>query len=183
MENREVLHHTSFTLKKKEGISVQHRVLIDIDGDHIHGYKAFAADVAEQVLNILAPADPCELSVLLVDDRKIRELNRTHRRTDTPTDVLAFSQREGEELTNPPVKQSYSLIGDVVISIETAHRQAEENNEPRRKEVALLITHGILHLFGYDDGNPDEYEKMMTRSNEILEVLKPLWNRHESPRK
>lgn len=159
---------------------MHHRVLIDIDGDHIQGYKAYAAAAAEQVLNILAPADPCELSILLVDDRKIRELNRIHRSTDSPTDVLAFSQREGEALTDPPVKKAYSLIGDVVISIETAHRQAEENHEPPRKEVALLITHGILHLFGYDDGNPDEYEKMMTRSNEILEVLKPLWYRPES---
>jgi len=162
---------------------VHHRVLIDIKGDHIKGYKTFAAGIAEQVLNILASAEPCELSILLVDDLTIRELNQNHRSIDSSTDVLAFSQREGEALTNPPVKRAYSLIGDVVISIETAHRQAEENHEPRRKEVALLITHGILHLFGYDDGTPEEYEKMMTRSHEILEVLKPLWNRPESPRK
>ncbi len=162
---------------------MHHRVLIDIQGEHIQGFKSYATEISEHVLDIVSPAEQCELSILLVDDCAIREMNLAHRSIDASTDVLAFSLREGETLTNPPARSAYTILGDVVVSIETARRQAEEHNEPLKKEIALLITHGILHLFGYDDGAPGDYEKMMIKSHEILEALKPLWDHSESPRK
>lgn len=162
---------------------MHHRVLIDIQGEHKRGFKSFAERMGRAVLDIVAPAEPCELSILLTDDSTIKELNRTHRSIDSPTDVLAFSLREGEAMAGLPAKKAFTMVGDVVISLETAQRQAEEQGEPIRREVALLITHGILHLFGYDDGTPDEYDRMMKRSREILEALGSPWESPGKPQK
>jgi probable rRNA maturation factor len=81
--------------------------------------------------------------VLLVNDAAIRRLNRTYRKVDAPTDVLAFPMREGRFGRLSP-----DLLGDVVISAETARRQAPAGGV--RAELALLLVHGILHLAGRD---------------------------------
>lgn len=85
-----------------------------------------------------------EISLSLVGDDAIRELNRQYRGQDCSTDVLSFSLREGE-----PVGQQYAL-GDLVISVETAQRQAEQYGNQVEEEINELIFHGFLHLLGYD---------------------------------
>jgi probable rRNA maturation factor len=85
-----------------------------------------------------------ELSIVLVDDAAIQALNATYRNKNQPTDVLAFSMREGEAAPRR------DLLGDVVISVETAARQATERGVSVAAEVRTLLTHGILHLLGYD---------------------------------
>lgn len=80
-----------------------------------------------------------ELSVLVVDDAKIQELNRVWRSKDRPTDVLSFAGAEGT-----------GLLGDVVISLKTAERQAAERSRPLSDELARLLAHGLLHLLGHD---------------------------------
>jgi probable rRNA maturation factor len=98
--------------------------------------------------------DQCELSLTLTSDRAIRRLNRDFRGIDTPTDVLSFSQIEqaGSSPPNPrSVKNSRGLpVGDVVISIDTALRQAREYRVSPAARLRRLLIHGFLHLIGYD---------------------------------
>ena len=98
-----------------------------------------------------------ELSVVLCDDPAIHALNRRHRRKDKPTDVLAFALREGT-----PMPHGGRLLGDVVISLDTARRQAREHGHSLWTEVTLLLAHGLLHLVGYDH-RTDEEEARMNR--------------------
>lgn len=99
---------------------------------------------AEAVLSA-ARVDNAELSLVLVSNRRMRTLNRRYRKKDRPTDVLAFPLREGRFSGFRG-----ALLGDVVISIETAKRQASEFGHSLRAEVARLLVHGVLHLLGYD---------------------------------
>ncbi|MGQ9631248.1 MAG: rRNA maturation RNase YbeY [bacterium] len=85
-----------------------------------------------------------EVSVLLTDDEEIRSLNRRYRGVDRPTDVLAFAM--GECRSAAPD----DILGDVVISVDTAQRQAEELGHSLERELEILLIHGILHLLGYD---------------------------------
>lgn len=95
-----------------------------------------------------------ELSVLLTDDRGIHELNRTHRHKDKPTDVLSFP------LDESPGPEAVRLLGDVVISIDTAERQARSRRRPLLEEVRFLLAHGILHLIGYDHATRPQKKRM-----------------------
>jgi probable rRNA maturation factor len=105
---------------------------------------------AVRVLRELERSDS-ELSIALVDDATIAELNRTYRSKSGPTDVLSFSQLEGEH-----IELAGNLLGDVVISLETAARQARVAHRGLDSEVSKLLIHGILHLIGYDHERDDE---------------------------
>lgn len=102
-----------------------------------------------------------ELTLRLVDDAAIRELNRDYRGKDRPTDVLAFAQREG-----PAGKLHPELLGDLVISLETARRQAKAG---LFEEVVFLATHGLCHLLGYDHQTDGEEAEMNARMARLLE--------------
>ncbi len=86
-----------------------------------------------------------ELSVLLTDDEEMTALNRQYRGRDRTTDVLSFSQQEGERSGLQP-----ALLGDVVISLPAAARQARERSAALWDEVLVLLVHGVLHLLGHD---------------------------------
>lgn len=113
---------------------------------------------AEKMLAHLALGS-VELSVALVDDAMIRDLNREYRGFDKPTDVLAFALREGQ----PFAQVDEEPLGDVVISIPTAARQARKARRPLLDEVTMLLGHGLLHLLGYDH---------VTRADEVVMVAK-----------
>ena len=108
-----------------------------------------------------------ELSVLLCDDAEIHGLNRAHRRKDKPTDVLAFAQREG-----PTLPGAGSLLGDVVISLDTARRQAREHGHSLWVEVTLLLAHGLLHLVGYDHRTDAEEARMNAKVVELVNAAR-----------
>ncbi len=112
--------------------------------------------VAEKMLRHLGREEH-ELSVLLTDDVFIQTLNETHRGKARPTDVLAFAQNEGEIM---PTSMDHGLLGDVVISLDTAERQARGRKHSLMDEVSFLLAHGILHLIGYDH-ETDEQEAIM----------------------
>jgi probable rRNA maturation factor len=96
--------------------------------------------------------EKAELSVLLTNDHQIHALNRKHRDKDRPTDVLAFPLADDGALPG-------AWLGDVVISLETAQRQANSRRRPLLAEVRFLLAHGILHLIGYDhDTRPRKRE-------------------------
>ncbi|MCY0879138.1 MAG: rRNA maturation RNase YbeY [Firmicutes bacterium] len=104
-----------------------------------------------------------DVSVLLTDDATIQSLNRQYRGMDKPTDVLSFSQLEGDELAAPQ-----RLIGDVVISVERARDQAQEYGHSVAREIGFLTVHGVLHLLGWDHEEPQEEAAMMAKTEEIL---------------
>jgi probable rRNA maturation factor len=105
-----------------------------------------------------------ELSLLLVNDLRIRALNRKHLRRDQPTNVLAFPMREGEFSTLHP-----HLLGDLVISAETAKRQSKRFGLNEMEMVVLLMVHGALHLVGYEhEGTKKGAREMALKQKELL---------------
>ncbi len=104
-----------------------------------------------------------EVSVLLTDDAGIRELNLSYRGQDRATDVLSFSQQEGDPMAGAP-----ELLGDIVVSIERAAEQAARYGHSTAREVGFLSVHGLLHLLGYDHEDPDEEAVMMATAERIL---------------
>ena len=108
-----------------------------------------------------------ELSLLLVNDVQIQELNRRYLHRDKPTNVLAFSMREGEF----SVLHSH-LLGDLVISVETARRQMKRFGLDEMKMLILLMTHGILHLVGYEhEGSKREARQMAAKQKELFRAI------------
>lgn len=125
--------------------------------------------LAQRLLQAENCADNTEVSVLLTDDARIAELNNQYREMDGPTDVLSFSQLEGEDEPIPGVEEN--VLGDVVISVETARRQAEQQGHTLDREIGVLLVHGILHLVGYDHAEPEEERAMFARQEEILRIV------------
>ncbi|HNR01116.1 MAG TPA: rRNA maturation RNase YbeY [Anaerolineaceae bacterium] len=105
------------------------------------------------------------ISILISDDEKIRELNKTYRGIDKTTDVLSFSS--GDQF--PDSKTIY--LGDVVISYPTALRQSVKHEHPVSHEMALLSVHGVLHLLGYDHATIEEEKKMWRLQETILSSM------------
>jgi rRNA maturation RNase YbeY len=121
---------------------------------------------AEKFLRALERLDD-ELSVLLVDDATIQNLNRQHRSIDSATDVLSFPQMEDDEFIS-------HMLGDVVISVETAKRQAVEHHFSLEQELVLLLLHGLLHLLGYDHERSPQDEKLMKEKTwELFALIFP----------
>ncbi len=101
-----------------------------------------------------------ELSLVFCDDLAIKDLNKQFRNKDEPTDVLSFPLPRNEF---KGFKPATILVGDVVISVETAARQAKEMGHELMDEITLLLIHGLLHLAGYDHINAQDKEKMLHR--------------------
>lgn len=100
-----------------------------------------------------------ELSVLLCDDAVIQPMNMDWRGKDSPTDVLSFAMGEGEELALPPGVPR--PLGDLVISVQTAERQALLIGHPLQDELRVLVVHGLLHLLGFDHETGEEDAAVM----------------------
>jgi probable rRNA maturation factor len=109
-----------------------------------------------------------EISILLVDDPQITNLNKTYLQRNRPTDIIAFSQIEGDFS-----HLNANLLGDLVISLETAQRQAEEEHASLDDEIVFLLIHGILHLLGYDhEGSAKQAREMQAKQEEVLSSIK-----------
>ncbi len=117
---------------------------------------------AQALLNALGSPD-AELSIVIMDDGQIAQLNEQYRHRNGPTNVLAFSMKEGEFADLTP-----ELLGDVVISAETAAREADVLNISFTRRLDFLLIHGILHLFGYDHERSKADEAEMDRKTEAL---------------
>ena len=99
-----------------------------------------------------------EISILLLDNSQIRDLNREYRKKDKPTDVLSFPMRDESSDNVQP-----QLLGDIVISVETAEKQARQRNHSLYRELCFLLIHGTLHLLGYDHETSKKVEKQMQK--------------------
>jgi len=115
-------------------------------------HKKFLEKVAEKTLKILRIKIP-EISIVLVSDTKIKELNRKYRKINRVTDVLAFD------------------YGEIFICLPQAKRQAKQLGHSLKKELAILLIHGILHLLGYDDEEKLDYNKMVRKQEELWQKI------------
>jgi probable rRNA maturation factor len=134
------------------------------------GFLRRVARLAVSQGNPSGQTGPVEISLILTGDRRVQELNRDYRGQDRPTDVLSFSLWEGQVPPPPPPGQP-RLLGDVVISLETARRQASEQGHDLCREVAWLISHGVLHLLGYDHPDPKSRKSMQAIEEQVLAAL------------
>ena len=108
-----------------------------------------------------------ELSILIVDDQQIAQLNHQYLDREGPTNVIAFSMRQGQFSDIAP-----NLLGDVVISADTAQREAQSAGISMQNRLDQLLIHGTLHLLGYDHENTAaEARKMEAKANELLQLL------------
>jgi probable rRNA maturation factor len=126
-------------------------------------YRKFARQIRstlETTLRFLRLSN-VEVSVLLTSDREITRMNRKYRGKNRPTDVLSFAQEEGR------------FLGDIVISVPTARRQAKAAGHPFERECALLAVHGFLHLLGHDHADPAEARRMFALQERILRKAAP----------
>ncbi|ALC16430.1 putative rRNA maturation factor YbeY [Desulfuromonas soudanensis] len=124
--------------------------------------------MARRILSVSGCPD-AELSVVIVDDEEIRSINSDYLERDRSTNVISFAMQEGEGAGIHP-----GLLGDVVISADTAARDALEAGLPFESELYFLLLHGILHLLGYDHerGTAEEARRMEAREEEIFAILR-----------
>jgi rRNA maturation RNase YbeY len=120
-----------------------------------------------------AGASRSSLSLLLVGDGAMRRLNRRYRRRDRTTDVLAFPMAVSPRLTPHASRLTPHPIGDIVISLPQAARQAKRAGHSLERELAVLVTHGVLHLLGYDhERSAREARRMQRKERAILGALR-----------
>ncbi|MFU0799695.1 MAG: rRNA maturation RNase YbeY [Xylanivirga thermophila] len=136
----------------------------------------------EKTLNVENFNFPAEVSITLVDDGTIHQINKEYRDIDRPTDVLSFpllsfAYCDKAEVSMDDVKYEINpetnavVLGDVVISLERAQNQANEYGHSFIREVGFLTVHSMLHLLGYDHEEDDERDRMRKREEEILDKL------------
>ncbi len=132
--------------------------------------KMLVRAAVEATLDYEQYGNPVEVSVTFTDNEKIRELNKKFRGIDRATDVLSFPLFDYEgESEEPPVDELIGMLGDIVISLEQAKKQADEYGHSFEREAAFLCVHSMLHLLGYDHETSEEDEAdMRRRQSEIL---------------
>jgi len=121
---------------------------------------------AQAILNALGSPEG-ELSILLVDDSEIKTLNKDYLNRSGPTNVISFPMKEGDFSDINP-----QILGDVVISMETAGREALQSGISTEERFAQLLIHGILHLFGFDhEKSEQDARKMEKKTNKLLKLI------------
>lgn len=116
----------------------------------------------------LLQLNKAEVSFLLTNDDQVHQLNKMYRKKDRPTDVLAFAMREGDF-----GGLAGDVLGDVIISVETARRQAEERGVAVLEEVTMLAAHGLLHLLGWDHDTPAKDRRMRAETDRLCREATP----------
>ena len=126
--------------------------------------------VLQKAAELYGLSEGVEVGVTFLDDATIQELNRDYRDKDRPTDVLSFALNEGDEpeIVDAPEEE---LLGDILISLETTARQAEEYGHSLERELAYLTVHGMLHLLGYDHEEPADQAEMRLEEEAVLASL------------
>lgn len=152
-------------------------MVIEIDYDGINKMpeeEKLIKKVVKTVLKEEQILKDLEVYITLTNNEQIHKVNFEQRKVDRPTDVLSFPMFEREEI--PYLKKENSgerdILGDIIVSIEKVKEQAEEYGHSFERELAYLVTHGMLHLLGYDHMIEEEKEQMRKREEEILGKLK-----------
>ena len=131
--------------------------------------------IVRQVIKAEGVPSPYEVSLVFTDSETVQRLNRDYRGVDEPTDVLAFYMlpQKGADSSFALPPDGVTRLGEVIISYPEALAQAKEQGHLLERELALLVTHGILHLLGYDHQEPQEEKKMREREKELLRKYSP----------
>jgi probable rRNA maturation factor len=133
-----------------------------------------AINWVEAALNRAAEVEelpPVEVSVTIVDNERIHQLNKEYRDVDRPTDVLSFPLWEPDEEWVIDEEEERVALGDIVISLPKAKEQAEAYGHSLDREVGFLAVHGFLHLLGYDHETKEEEKEMFAKQEEILSLV------------
>ena len=147
-------------------------LIVDNEQELFTDVESFEKLIEAAVLKSLELEDVAtdlEISVLLVDNAGIREINREHRQLDKATDVLSFPQFNGKEELRDA---HYAALGDIVISLERAGEQAQEYGHSIEREIGFLTVHSVLHLLGYDHDTEERTAIMQAREKAILHAMK-----------
>ena len=136
-----------------------------------HLNERWVKRVVAETLALEQVSPPAELSLVIAGDERIRQLNRDYRQTDEATDVLAFALLEdsGVPFVSPP--DGVLHLGEVVVSYPRAAEQAREHNHSAKREIGLLLVHGVLHLLGHDHEEPEDEARMRAEEQRVLGVL------------
>ena len=109
--------------------------------------------------------DNCEFNIILVDNNKIKEINKLYRDKDSVTDVISFALEDNKDF----IFNDYRVLGDIYISLDKTKEQAEEYGHSFKREINFLAIHGLLHLLGHDHMNKEDEEIMFRKQEEILD--------------
>lgn len=151
-------------------------IIIDLTYDlETNVYDAFFDDLSEDnylkqyIKEILKSEEvksdkPFYLSIMLTDNKSIQVINRDYRGKDSPTDVISFAYHETEDFDIGP----YDVLGDIIISLERVEEQRIEYNHSFEREFFYVLTHGVLHILGYDHIDEEDKKIMRCREEEIL---------------
>ena len=144
-------------------------------------YEKIIKEIVEASLDFEKCPYEAEVNVILTDNEAIREINREYREIDSPTDVLSFPmvdygtpsdfdhvEEAVEDYFNPETGEL--MLGDIVVSVDKVEEQAEKYGHSETRELAFLVAHSMLHLFGYDHMEEGEREQMEDRQRKILET-------------
>lgn len=132
------------------------------------------ARIIQYMADHLTLPENTEVSIILVDNETIHQINKKSRGKDYPTDVISFALDDDdtdEDIFGQLSDELPLLLGDIYISIDKAKEQAEEYQHSFETELAFLVVHGFLHLNGYDHQEPKEAEEMFGLQNQLLEEL------------
>lgn len=159
--------------------------LTKLDNVNLRKYKVYFKDYKIEIKNILKiildmpelrkskifneNISKIVLDVAFCNDETIREINKTYRNKDSSTDVITFSLFYDSE--TPIVCNNTAELGQIIVSVDSANRQKEENKNDLRKEILTLIIHGILHLFGFDHLTKKDYDFVVEVQNKVLKRL------------
>ena len=143
-------------------------------------YEKIIRDVIEEAMDYEGCPYEAEVSVVLTDNPSIQEINRDYRQIDRPTDVLSFPmvdyerpadfcglEEQAEDYFNPETGEL--MLGDIIVSVDKVEEQAEKYGHSQAREMAFLVAHSMLHLFGYDHMEEEERLVMERKQAEILE--------------
>ena len=119
-------------------------------------YAMMSEDVNNGVVNII-----------IVDNKKIREINKEYRKIDKETDVISFALEDDDTFIELPIR----VLGDIYISIDRVKSQAKDYGHSEKREICFLVVHGILHLLGYDHMNTSDEKVMFSKQDKILDEL------------
>ena len=150
-------------------------VLIDqIDSGILKDFEADFMHILNNASSRLKIHPKACLSVILVNDEQIHEINRDYRKIDRPTDVITFAiQDTQEEIVGLVMDDIEQELGDIFINLDAVIRQAKEYGHSERREMCFLFTHGLLHLLGYDHMNPEDEKVMFGLQHELLDAYIP----------
>ncbi|MBT5772822.1 MAG: rRNA maturation RNase YbeY [Dehalococcoidia bacterium] len=143
---------------------------IELDIDDAYAAQVPSTELLALLDDVLAAESvdaAAQLTIRITGDELLQELNRTHRGIDAPTDVLSFPA-EDDDFPSGENHESDSYLGDIAISVPAVHRNAELTGTLPDRELRHLVTHGVLHLLGYDHDSDEDEARMRAREVELL---------------